>query len=29
VTYDKRTRTLTIPVTIADVTQTTIIELTK
>ncbi len=29
VTYDKHTRTLTIPVTIADVTQTTIIELTK
>ena len=29
VTYDKRTRTLVIPVTIADITQTTIIELTK
>ncbi|MBQ1746835.1 MAG: hypothetical protein II043_06075, partial [Muribaculaceae bacterium] len=29
VTYDKRTRTLTVPVTIADVTATTIIEITK
>lgn len=28
-TYDKRTRTLTVPVTIADVTATTIIEITK
>ena len=29
VTYDKSTRTLTIPVAIADVTQTTVIELTR
>ena len=28
-TYDKRNRTLTIPVAIADVTATTIIEITK